>query len=226
MEASALPPSVRENGRTYADAISRCVGASVASRLAFMRVVSGVARGRRLRAPKGRGTRPTADRVKEALFSMLESRDRCTGVTILDLFAGTGGLGIEALSRGASSAVFVESNAIAAKTLRANLATAGFDAEVLVMPAARAIAVLAERGARFDGVFLDPPYEREWIRDTLERLDAAGLVRDHGWVVVEHGRDEQPPARVGHLATRDTRRYGDTRLTVLEVERAEAGNGG
>jgi 16S rRNA (guanine966-N2)-methyltransferase len=190
-----------------------------------MRVVAGLARGRRLRAPKGSGTRPTADRVKEALFSMLESRDRCAGVTILDLFAGTGGLGIEALSRGAGGAVFVESNPSAAKTLRANLATAGFDAEVLVMPAARAITALGERGARFDGVFLDPPYERAWIRDTLERLDVAGLVRDDGWVVVEHGRDEAPPARVGHLVARDTRRYGDTRLTLLEAEGSEVADG-
>src|SRR4051794_28343197 len=103
-----------------------------------MRVVAGVAGGRRVRAPKGGGTRPTADRVKEALFSMLESRDRCAGVTVLDLFAGTGALGIEALSRGAAGAVFVEANAATAKTLRDNLTTAGFDAEVLVMPAARA----------------------------------------------------------------------------------------
>ena len=190
-----------------------------------MRVVAGVAGGRRLRAPKGRGTRPTADRVKEALFSMLESRDRCAAVTILDLFAGTGGLGIEALRRGAADAVFVEANAAAAKTLRANLEAAGFDAEVLVMSAARAIRTLAERGRRFGGVFLDPPYDRAWVAETLERLDGAGLVSDDGWVVVEHGRDEAPPARVGRLVARDTRRYGDTRLTVLEAESAEVSGG-
>jgi len=157
---------------------------------------------------------------------MLESRERCAGVTVLDLFAGTGSLGIEALSRGAAGAVFVEANPGTARTLRANLASAGFDAEVLVMPAARAITALRARGARFDGVFLDPPYEREWVSDTLARLETAGLVSDDGWVVVEHGRGEEPPARVGRLVARDTRRYGDTRVTVLEAEGPEAADAG
>ena len=91
---------------------------------------------------------------------MLESRDRCAGVAILDLFAGTGSLGIEALSRGAVEAVFVESSAAVARTIRMNLAAAGFAGEVLVMPAARAIAALRDSGRRFGGVFLDPPYDR------------------------------------------------------------------
>lgn len=177
-----------------------------------------------MRAPKGGGTRPTADRVKEALFSILDSRDRCAGARVLDLFAGSGSLGIEALSRGAAAATFVESDVKAARTIRANLAVAGADAEVLVMPVNRALTALAERGRRFEGVFLDPPYEREWIERTLTQLDAARLVVDGGWVSVEHSRREEPPGRVGRLVVRDTRRYGDTRLTLIEAEPAEQTN--
>src|SRR6185295_8217017 len=113
--------------RGYKDALSR----SGTDAIRIMRIVAGIARGRRLRAPKGRLVRPTADRVKEAVFSMLESRDGCAGRTVLDLFAGAGTLGIEALSRGAESAVFVEPNRAAAKAIRENLGMAGFEGEVI-----------------------------------------------------------------------------------------------
>src|SRR5262245_20175098 len=114
-----------------------------------MRIVAGSARGRRLRVPPGRAVRPTADRVKESIFSMLESRYGCDGGAVLDLFAGSGNLGIEALSRGATDAVFVDSSARAAAAIRTNLDAAGFSGRVLVMPVARAIATLAGHGARF-----------------------------------------------------------------------------
>ena len=187
-----------------------------------MRIVAGIARGRRLRAPRGRAVRPTADRVKEAIFSILESRYVCVGVPVLDLFAGTGSLGIEALSRGASTAVFVEPDRTATAAIRANLQTAGFSGELLTMPAARAIASLGERGRRFGGVFMDPPYDCGWIERTLAQLDAADVVVEGGWIVVEHGRNEEPPARVGALVRRDGRRYGEARIAVFVVEPALA----
>jgi 16S rRNA (guanine966-N2)-methyltransferase len=183
-----------------------------------MRIVAGIARGRRLRAPKGRAVRPTADRVKEAVFSILESRYACAGVPVLDLFAGTGGLGIEALSRGASTAVFVEPDRTAAAAIRANLQAAGFSAELLAMPAARAIAALGARRRRFGGVFMDPPYDRGWVERTLVQLDAADVVVEGGWIVVEHGRNEEPPTRVGGLIRRDGRRYGEARIALFTVE--------
>jgi len=188
----------------------------------IMRIVAGIARGRRLRAPKGRAVRPTADRVKEAVFSILESRYACAGVPVLDLFAGTGSLGIEALSRGASAAVFVEPDRTAAAAIRANLQAAGLTGELLVMPAARAITALGGRERRFGGVFMDPPYDCGWIDRTLVQLDASGLVVEGGWVVVEHGRHEEPPARVGALVRRDGRRYGDAHVAVFAVEPALA----
>ncbi|MBI3767756.1 MAG: 16S rRNA (guanine(966)-N(2))-methyltransferase RsmD [Deltaproteobacteria bacterium] len=186
-----------------------------------MRIVAGSARGRRLRVPRGRSVRPTADRVKESIFSMLESRYGCEGVAVLDLFAGSGNLGIEALSRGAAEAVFVETDARAAAAIRANLQAAGFSGEVLVMPAARAIASMRAHGRRFGGVFLDPPYDRGWVGPTLSALAGAALVHNDGWIIVEHGRDEEPAARVGALTRRDSRRYGDTRVTTFAVEPSE-----
>jgi 16S rRNA (guanine966-N2)-methyltransferase len=182
-----------------------------------MRIVAGIARGRRLRAPKGRLVRPTADRVKEAVFSILESREGCVGRSVLDLFAGAGTLGIEALSRGASEAVFVEPNPSATEAIHFNLRVAGLDGEVLEMPAERAIKRLAAAGRRFDRVFLDPPYGEGWIARTLVALDAAGLVVDGGWVVVEHGRGESAAPEIGGLLQQLARRYGDTRIALYQA---------
>lgn len=181
-----------------------------------MRIVAGIARGRRLRAPKGRLVRPTADRVKEAVFSILESRQGCAGRTILDLFAGAGSLGIEALSRGASAAVFVEPSRAATEAIHDNLQTAGLTGEVLEMPADRAIKRLAAAGRRFDGVFIDPPYGEGWIARTLGALAAADLVVDGGWIVVEHGRGE-PAAEIRGLVQQLTRRYGDTQIALYQA---------
>lgn len=182
-----------------------------------MRIVAGIARGRRLRAPKGRLVRPTADRVKEAVFSILESREACAGRAVLDLFAGAGTLGIEALSRGARTAVFVEPSRTAAEAIRLNLSAAGLEGEVLEMPAKRAIGRLAKDGERFDGAFLDPPYGEGWIARTLAELDAAELITPGGWVVVEHGRREPAAPTVGRLVQRLSRRYGDTEISVYEA---------
>jgi 16S rRNA (guanine(966)-N(2))-methyltransferase RsmD len=185
-----------------------------------MRIVAGIARGRRLRAPKGRLVRPTADRVKEAVFSILESRDGCAGRAVLDLFAGAGTLGIEALSRGAASATFVEPNRSAAEAIRHNLQTSGFEAEVLEMPAARALPRLADARRRFGGAFLDPPYGEGWVDRTLAQLDAAGILTDDAWIVVEHGRDEPAPLAVGRFVRHVARRYGDTHVAVYAPDAA------
>jgi 16S rRNA (guanine(966)-N(2))-methyltransferase RsmD len=193
-----------------------------------MRIVAGIARGRRLRAPKGRLVRPTADRVKEAVFSMLESRDGCAGQRVLDLFAGAGSLGIEALSRGATEVVFVDPARAATEAIRSNLTVTGFAGEVLAMPAERAIQQLAAAGRRFDRVFVDPPYGEGWIARTLTALDAARLVIGGGLVVVEHGGGEPAAPEVGALVQEIARRYGDTHVALYrassegEVEHGDA----
>jgi 16S rRNA (guanine966-N2)-methyltransferase len=183
-----------------------------------MRIVAGTARGRRLRAPKGRHVRPTADRVKEAVFSILESRESSNGRAVLDLFAGAGTLGIEALSRGAAEAVFVEPAREASDAIHANLQAAGFEAEVLVLPADRAIKRLAAAGRRFDRVFIDPPYGEGWIARTLVALDAAGVVSEGGWIVAEHGRGEETAPVIGRFVREIDRRYGDTHISIYRAD--------
>lgn len=182
-----------------------------------MRIVAGIARGRRLRAPKGRLVRPTADRVKEAVFSILESREGCAGRSVLDLFAGAGSLGIEALSRGASEAVFVEPSRAAAEAIHFNLRAAGFEGEVLELSAERALKRLAASGRRFHGAFLDPPYGEGWVARTLAALDAAQLMVAGGWVLVEHGGGEPAAPEVGGLVQQLTRRYGDTHIALYQA---------
>jgi 16S rRNA (guanine966-N2)-methyltransferase len=120
-----------------------------------VRVVAGTRGGRRLTAPRGRGTRPTSDRVREALFSILGD---ISGLSVIDLFAGSGALGIEALSRGAASAVFVERDARAARAVRSNLEALELSAPVLVRDAVAALEDAARRGDQYDLAFLDPPY--------------------------------------------------------------------
>ena len=123
-----------------------------------MRVVAGIYGGRRLVAPPGDATRPTSDRVREALFSVLGAS--VAGARVLDLFAGSGALGIEALSRGAASALFVDRAPAAIKAIRTNLDALGIEADVRRMPALAALRTAADRGDAYDLVFLDPPYRR------------------------------------------------------------------
>src|SRR3954465_7399669 len=120
-----------------------------------MRIVAGRWGGRTLHAPRGRSTRPTSDRVREALFSILGPLD---GARVLDLFAGSGALGLEALSRGAAAATFVERERLALRALRDNVADLGADAEVVAADARVFLRAARERGAQYDLVFLDPPY--------------------------------------------------------------------
>jgi 16S rRNA (guanine966-N2)-methyltransferase len=176
-----------------------------------MRVIAGRYRGRRLSAPHGRATRPTSDRVREALFSMLGELD---GASVLDLFAGTGALGIEALSRGAARAVFVERNRSALQALRSNLAALevpGEQAQVRAGDALEGLRTARARGETYDLVFVDPPYGRarelgEALSGILPSLLAAG-----GRVVVE--ADRRTPAELG-LPVAARRRYGDTTITI------------
>ncbi len=153
------------------------------------------------------------------MYSILQSRGSLTGLTVLDLFAGTGGLGIEALSRGASAAVFVDSSPAAVQAIRANLTAAGFAGEVIGMPVARALRHLADEGRRFGGVFLDPPYGQGELVPTLERLESTAVLEDAGWVVAEHGRNEDLPERVGVFVRRLHRCYGETWIALFTRER-------
>jgi 16S rRNA (guanine966-N2)-methyltransferase len=170
-----------------------------------VRVIAGEFRGRRLQAPRGARTRPTADRVREALFSMLGD---LSGVRVLDLYAGSGALGIEALSRGAASAVFVERDARAAATIKRNLDALGAEAEVRRQDVLR---FLASGEGPFDLVFCDPPYD-------LAPSPAATLAERVPAVTSEDARivtesDKRRPLELPLPILRE-RTYGDTRIVI------------
>lgn len=151
-----------------------------------MRVIAGEAHGRRLRAPRGLLTRPATARVRASIFSRLAARTELAGTRVLDLFAGSGSLGLEALSRGAGHAIFVDSSRAAAAIIRDNLRALGFAerAEVIVAGVERALAQLDARGERFGLVFIDAPYRHDTSAAVLEKLAAGGLLEAGAWVVV------------------------------------------
>lgn len=182
-----------------------------------MRVVAGRLGGRRLRTVPGRGTRPTADRVREALFAILG--ERVTGARVLDLFAGTGALAIEALSRGARSAVLVEPDARAASVIRANLEALGLAASARVRRTRAETYLRRPGGEPFDLVFLDPPYAFPvgTLAGLLARL-AVGFLAPGAVVAVESSaRAEAPPWPPGFTPD-PPRRYGDTALHLATWE--------
>ena len=179
------------------------------------RIIAGTAGGRTLRTPPGAGTRPTSDRVREALFSALDARGAVAGSRVLDLYAGSGALGLEALSRGAATAVFVEADGRAASVVRANAGALGF------ATAARVVAGTVERvlagrpDSPYDLVLLDPPYavDDQTLGEVLARLAqvwlAAGAV-----VVVERSTRSPEPRWPAGLAAEGPRRYGETTVWI------------
>lgn len=185
-----------------------------------VRVTGGELAGRRLQAPRGASVRPTADRVRESVFGRLGPLH---GRSVLDLYAGSGALGIEALSRGAARAVFVDRAGACVAQIRRNLEALGVaeGAEVRRGDAVRAVARLAAGGARFDLVLADPPYaSREAVR-LLDAVAAAGLLASGGMLVLETSRHDAPGRRPG-LRIDDVRRYGDTLVVRYVVDPAGA----
>ncbi len=181
-----------------------------------MRIIGGTARGRRLKAPKGSAIRPTADRVREALFNILP-RD-WSGRRVLDLFAGSGSLSLEALSRGAASALLVDESAEAAGLIRSNLQTLGFTdrARIWAQPVGKALGRLADEGAAYDVVFLDPPYDDGWVGKTMAAISRGAMLGAGGIAVAEHSVRERVEEQYGEVVRRDRRQYGATVLSFFE----------
>jgi 16S rRNA (guanine966-N2)-methyltransferase len=182
-----------------------------------MRITGGSLRSRALRAPRGQATRPTSDRVREALFGILGSAGALEGARVLDLYAGTGALALEALSRGANRAVLVESSRDALAAIRANVAALGLDgrARVLACEVERALDRLSALGP-FDLVLADPPWALVDSGDAPRALAAAAsVVAPEGLVVLEHAARTPAPSIAGLLGDQ-SRRYGDTALTFYK----------
>ena len=178
-----------------------------------MRIVAGTWRGRTLIAPPNTTTRPTADRVRQALFDMLlhapwAGRDTIEGVHVLDVFAGTGAFGLEALSRGASIATFIEHDRAALVALRANIAACRADDRCTAL----AIDALATpSGEAADLIFLDPPYRADLLARAIDRLRAAGRIAPNALLIAETARDQPPPTAGELLAERV---HGAARLSI------------
>jgi 16S rRNA (guanine966-N2)-methyltransferase len=178
-----------------------------------MRIIAGALKGRRLTTPRGATTRPTADQVRIALMDTLAPR--LPQARLLDLFAGGGGVGLEALSRGAAHATFVERDARAVAALRANVTTLGVEALVRIRrrDVLRELSALYAAGERFDLVFLDPPYEAGLVETTLKTLGGGGLLLAEAWVIAQHFTKRPPAETIGALVAFRTRRFGETTLT-------------
>ena len=182
-----------------------------------MRIIAGAYKGRRLSTPRGAVTRPTADQVRIALMDTLAPW--LPGARVLDLFAGAGGVGLEALSRGAGHVTFVERDARAVAALRANVTALGVPSATRVLrdDVRRALAALARAGERFAIVFLDPPYDTASTTATLAVLGDGVLLDQGALVVAQHLTKRAPADRVGTLHAYRTRRFGETTLTFFRA---------
>lgn len=177
-----------------------------------MRIIAGTARGRAIQGPKGPDIRPTSDRVRETIFNVL---GQWVEGRVLDLYAGTGALALEALSRGASKAVLVDSGREAQQLIPKNLEHLGFtaQAELLRLPADRALDQLEKRGEAFDLIFADPPYAAEAAVWLVDRLAQSPLLAPGGTLVLETDKREAAPANPA-LPEVDERQFGDTRVRM------------
>ncbi|MBI2160796.1 MAG: 16S rRNA (guanine(966)-N(2))-methyltransferase RsmD [Candidatus Rokubacteria bacterium] len=182
-----------------------------------MRVIAGAFKGRRLVTPRGQATRPTADQVRIALLDTLGPW--LPGARVLDLFAGAGGVGLEALSRGAAHATFVERDGHAVAALDANIRTLGVEeaTRVLRLDVLRALARLAAEGQRFEIVFLDPPYDADLTAATLEALGGGQVTAPEALVVAQHPTKRVPADAYGALHAFRARRFGETTLTFFRA---------
>lgn len=179
-----------------------------------MRVISGRAKGHKLVAPSSKRVRPALDKVKEAIFDILFCVNE---LSVLDIYAGSGSIGIEALSRGASVAVFVEEWDQAVQSIRRNLAHCKLEdrGKIIQLQAHKAIPRIARTYAPFDLIFIDPPYLKELVGKTLEQISRSTLINEDTTIVVEH-HPKEPIGEIPGLILTDSRKYGQTLVSFLK----------
>jgi 16S rRNA (guanine966-N2)-methyltransferase len=179
-----------------------------------LRVVSGNCKGRPLKAVPGSTTRPTTDKVKEALFNMIGPY--FDGGIGLDLFAGSGGLGIEGLSRGLEKVIFIDRDAKAIQVIHENIKSCHFEekTEVYRNDADRALKALIKRELSFDYIFLDPPYKKQQLVSLMEKMDEKQLLNNNGVIVCEHSRDVDLPQLLGEFKQIKHEKYGIIAVTI------------
>jgi len=186
-----------------------------------MRIIGGEAKGRAIYSPKQSQLRPTSDGIKESLFNILHEP---SGRSFVDLFAGCGSVGLEALSRGAAKVVFVEKNAAMVNAIKRNLRELSFagNYEILAAEAAKAIRKLQNRGDSLDVAFADPPYERGFVKEIFRSLSAGSVLSEDGVLIIQHSVRENVDERyTGDFILTDRRRYGDTHLSFFKIREKE-----
>ncbi len=185
-----------------------------------MRITGGQSKGRTLASPKGMDIRPTTDKVREAIFNII-GQDM-SGLYVLDLFAGTGIFGIEALSRGAQHTVFIDSSQQSIKLIKKNLATCGFqDSGIALRRDLRKAKSIThpELQKNFDLFFIDPPYRKDLIIPLLEKISSSDMLSEESIIVAELSKNEILPSSIGDLEMTETRLYGDTRINIYVIKR-------
>jgi 16S rRNA (guanine966-N2)-methyltransferase len=180
-----------------------------------LRVVSGNYKGRQLKAVPGMTTRPTTDKVKEAIFNMVGPY--FNGGVALDLFAGSGGLGIEAISRGMEQCIFVDREAKAIQTIHKNLEVchASDASEVYRNDAERALRAIIKREIKFDLIFLDPPYRQQKLKALIKLMSENNLLKQDGFIVAEHGSDIELPLEIDQFYQYKQEKYGMSSITIF-----------
>lgn len=187
-----------------------------------MRVIAGSLKGRSLKAVSGLSTRPTTDKVKESIFNIIGPF--FNGGTALDLFAGSGGLGIEAISRGFDSCIFVDRGFKAIQAIKANVLQFKIQdrAEIYRNDAARALQALAKKEIAFEGIFLDPPYKEQKLEALLLTIDKHNLLSADGFIVAEHAKEVSLSHTIGNLKQVRNETYGITGVSIFKKEREPA----
>ncbi len=183
-----------------------------------MRVITGSARGHALKAPKGENTRPTSDKVKESVFNIIGFIDDES--IVLDLFSGSGSMGIEFLSRGAKTCYFIDADSNSIKIIKENLEKTKLVEKALVYKndVERAIKVLGNKHIEFDYIFLDPPYNKECVTKTLENINNEKLLKKTGEIIIEHETKLELPDSCYDFKKTDYRKYGDTSVSFYSKE--------
>lgn len=183
-----------------------------------MRIITGIAKGRAILAPEGLNTRPTSDRVKESLFNIIAKNIH--GARVLDLFSGTGNLGLEAISRGAEKCTFVENNNSTYKILSMNIEALGFvsSSELYRRDAFEVLELLGKEKKKYDIIFLDPPYSRGLVESSIKRISELMILDDNGIIISECDEKDTIPDNINDIKVYRNEKYGRTRIYFWNKE--------
>lgn len=182
------------------------------------RIIAGKAKGTIIDTPAGMQIRPTSDRAKEALFNIL--RDSIENRKVLDLFSGTGSLGLEAVSRGAVSCLFVDNNKNSINIIERNISKCHFEnqCEIICAGVEKALGMLGRKKSKFGCIFMDPPYGKKLLKSTIEKIGENDIIVDGSIIIVEHEKNEMPPEETDVFKCYDRRRYGAVNFSFYKVK--------